>query len=83
VDIAPELLLERLSAGGIYPAEMIDAALANEFRLGNLFALRQIALIWLGNWELLKTASGVAWEQKTPSTATPIQQRHGCRRTPA
>ncbi|GAB13058.1 putative two-component histidine kinase [Arthrobacter globiformis NBRC 12137] len=49
VDIAPELLLERLSAGNIYPAEMIDAALANEFRLGNLFALREIALIWLAD----------------------------------
>jgi two-component system sensor histidine kinase KdpD len=49
VDIAPELLLERLSAGNVYPAEMVDAALANEFRLGNLFALREIALIWLAD----------------------------------
>ena len=49
VDVAPELLLERLTAGNIYPAEMVDAALANEFRLGNLFALREIALIWLAD----------------------------------
>lgn len=49
VDIAPELLLERLQAGNVYPAEMVDAALANEFRLGNLFALREIALIWLAD----------------------------------
>lgn len=49
VDVAPELLLERLSAGNVYPAEMIDAALADEFRLGNLFALREIALIWLAD----------------------------------
>ena len=49
VDVAPELLVERLSAGNVYPAEMVDAALANEFRLGNLFALREIALIWLAD----------------------------------
>ena len=49
VDVAPELLLQRLSAGNVYPAEMVDAALANEFRLGNLFALREISLIWLAD----------------------------------
>lgn len=49
VDIAPELLQERLLAGNIYPPDMVDAALANEFRLGNLSALREIALIWLAD----------------------------------
>lgn len=49
VDAAPEVLRERLLAGNVYPAERIDAALANEFRLGNLFALREIALIWLAD----------------------------------
>lgn len=49
VDIAPELLRERLLAGNVYPAEMVDAALADEFRLGNLFALREIALIWMAD----------------------------------
>ncbi|MDO5873853.1 MULTISPECIES: DUF4118 domain-containing protein [Paenarthrobacter] len=49
VDIAPELLQERLLAGNIYPQDMVDAALANEFRLGNLTALREIALIWLAD----------------------------------
>lgn len=49
VDVAPELLLQRLSAGNVYPAEVVDAALANEFRLGNLFALREISLIWLAD----------------------------------
>lgn len=49
VDIAPELLRQRLSQGDVYPAENIDAALANYFRLGNLSALREIALIWLAD----------------------------------
>ena len=49
VDIAPELLRQRLSQGNVYPAENIDAALANYFRLGNLSALREIALIWLAD----------------------------------
>ncbi|MET3919455.1 two-component system sensor histidine kinase KdpD [Arthrobacter sp. UYEF20] len=49
VDISPELLRQRLSDGNIYPRDRVDAALANEFRLGNLFALREVALIWLAD----------------------------------
>jgi two-component system sensor histidine kinase KdpD len=49
VDISPELLRQRLSDGNVYPRDRVDAALANEFRLGNLFALREIALIWLAD----------------------------------
>lgn len=46
VDLTQERLLERLSAGEIYPAEEIDAATANYFRPGNLAALRELALSW-------------------------------------
>jgi two-component system sensor histidine kinase KdpD len=49
VDISPELLRQRLADGNVYPRDKIDAALANEFRLGNLFALREVALIWLAD----------------------------------
>ncbi|NYE95362.1 two-component system sensor histidine kinase KdpD [Psychromicrobium silvestre] len=49
VDISPELLRQRLSAGNIYAGEKIDAALANYFRLGNLSALRELALLWLAD----------------------------------
>ncbi|MEV8271957.1 DUF4118 domain-containing protein [Microbacterium sp. NPDC077184] len=49
VDIAPPSLRERLSAGLVYPPERIDAALSNYFRLGNLTALREIALLWLAD----------------------------------
>jgi two-component system sensor histidine kinase KdpD len=49
VDLAPQSLRDRLSAGQIYPAERIDAALSNYFRLGNLTALRELALLWLAD----------------------------------
>jgi two-component system, OmpR family, sensor histidine kinase KdpD len=49
VDLAPQSLRDRLSAGAVYPAERIDAALSNYFRLGNLTALRELALLWLAD----------------------------------
>jgi two-component system sensor histidine kinase KdpD len=44
IDLTPEALLDRLRAGKIYPAERIDAALNNFFRIENLAALREVAL---------------------------------------
>jgi two-component system sensor histidine kinase KdpD len=44
IDLTPEALLERLRAGKVYPAERIDAALNNFFRVENLAALREVAL---------------------------------------
>lgn len=49
VDLAPQSLRNRLAAGAVYPAERIDAALSNYFRLGNLTALRELALLWLAD----------------------------------
>ncbi|QWT23445.1 DUF4118 domain-containing protein [Subtercola sp. PAMC28395] len=49
VDLAPEALRARLSGGFVYPAGTIDAALSNYFRLGNLTALRELALLWLAD----------------------------------
>ena len=49
VDLAPQTLRDRLSGGFVYPAERIDAALSNYFRLGNLTALRELALVWLAD----------------------------------
>ncbi|AIY01795.1 osmosensitive K+ channel signal transduction histidine kinase [Arthrobacter sp. PAMC 25486] len=49
VDIPPELLRQRLSTGHVYAADKVDAALANYFRLGNLTALRELALLWLAD----------------------------------
>ncbi|TBN56867.1 sensor histidine kinase KdpD [Glaciihabitans arcticus] len=49
VDLAPQALRNRLSEGVVYPAARIDAALSNFFRLGNLTALRELALLWLAD----------------------------------
>ncbi|GAB2849063.1 DUF4118 domain-containing protein [Microbacterium insulae] len=49
VDLAPQSLRDRLAVGLVYPAERIDAALSNYFRLGNLTALRELALLWLAD----------------------------------
>ena len=49
VDMAPEAIRRRLAHGNIYPAERVDAALANYFRPGNLGALRELALLWLAD----------------------------------
>lgn len=49
VDISPELLRQRLSAGNVYAPDKVDAALANYFRMGNLSALRELALLWLAD----------------------------------
>jgi len=44
IDLTPEALLERLRTGKVYPAERIDAALNNFFKIENLSALREVAL---------------------------------------
>ncbi|RMI05126.1 DUF4118 domain-containing protein [Cellulomonas triticagri] len=49
VDLAPASLRDRLAEGNVYPAERVDAALSNYFRLGNLTALRELALLWLAD----------------------------------
>ncbi|MGZ6962348.1 MAG: histidine kinase, partial [Ilumatobacteraceae bacterium] len=71
VDMSPEAIRRRLAHGNIYPAERIDAAMANYFRPGNLSALRELALLWLADRveESLHTyldAHGIAdtWETR-------------------
>jgi two-component system, OmpR family, sensor histidine kinase KdpD len=49
VDMTPFALRRRMAHGNIYPAEKIDAALANYFREGNLGALRELALLWMAD----------------------------------
>src|SRR5881628_414020 len=46
VDMTPEALRRRMAHGNIYSAEKVDAALGNYFRVGNLTALRELALLW-------------------------------------
>jgi two-component system, OmpR family, sensor histidine kinase KdpD len=49
VDMSPEALRRRMAHGNIYKSEKIDAALGNYFRVGNLAALRELALLWLAD----------------------------------
>ncbi len=49
VDMTPEALRRRMAHGNIYKAEKVDAALTNYFRIGNLAALRELALLWLAD----------------------------------
>ena len=49
IDLTPQALRDRLAGGAVYPAERVDAALSNYFRIGNLTALRELALLWLAD----------------------------------
>ncbi|MEH1014022.1 DUF4118 domain-containing protein [Micromonospora sp. CPCC 206060] len=49
VDMTPEALRRRMAHGNIYRPDRIDAALGNYFRVGNLTALRELALLWLAD----------------------------------
>jgi two-component system sensor histidine kinase KdpD len=44
IDITPASLIERLQAGKVYPAERVQSALNNFFKVENLSALREVAL---------------------------------------
>jgi two-component system, OmpR family, sensor histidine kinase KdpD len=49
IDMTAEALRRRMAHGNIYKPEKIDAALTNYFRIGNLSALRELALLWLAD----------------------------------
>jgi len=49
IDMTPEALRRRMAHGNIYRPDKIDAALGNYFRVGNLTALRELALLWLAD----------------------------------
>ncbi len=49
VDMSPDALRRRLAHGNVYTADKIDASLAAYFRVGNLTALRELALLWLAD----------------------------------
>jgi two-component system, OmpR family, sensor histidine kinase KdpD len=49
VDMTAEALRSRMAHGNVYGPERVDAALHNYFRIGNLTALRELALLWLAD----------------------------------
>ena len=67
VDMTPEALRRRMAHGNIYGPEKVDDALGNYFRVGNLTALRELALMWLAD--------------KVDDTLTAYQDQHGIDRT--
>jgi two-component system sensor histidine kinase KdpD len=71
VDMSPEALRRRMAHGNVYPSEKVDAALGNYFRVGNLAALRELALLWVADrvedsLQAYMTAHGIAgpWETR-------------------
>jgi two-component system sensor histidine kinase KdpD len=67
VDLSPERLRERLAAGELCEARAVDAKLAHYFRLGNVIALRELALLWLAD--------------EVDGALREYQQNHGIRET--
>ena len=71
IDVTPETLQQRLMEGKIYAADKVDQALNNFFRLGNLSALREIALLEVADDvdqrldEQLRRERGANQRQKT------------------
>jgi two-component system sensor histidine kinase KdpD len=63
VDMDPEAIRRRMTHGNIYAPEKVDAALGNYFRVGNLTALRELALVWLAD--------------RVDDTLTDYQETHG------
>jgi two-component system, OmpR family, sensor histidine kinase KdpD len=47
VDLAPEVLRDRMACGQIYAPPEAEATLGAWFQTGNLSALRELALLWL------------------------------------
>ena len=69
--MTPEALRRRMAHGNIYAPEKVDAALANYFRVGNLGALRELALMWVADRSTRRSqdyreAHGIArpWETR-------------------
>lgn len=67
VDMTPEALRRRMAHGNIYQADKVDDALSNYFRVGNLTALRGLALMWLAD--------------QVDTALTSYQDQHGIDRT--
>jgi two-component system sensor histidine kinase KdpD len=74
IDLTPEALIERLRAGKVYPAERVETALNNFFRIENLAALREVALRQVAEEvesKRLVAATGPARGDRLLDTAAP------------
>jgi two-component system sensor histidine kinase KdpD len=59
VDMTPQALQRRLAHGTLVAANQLDAAAANQFRLENLSALRELTLRWMADHVELGAGPGV------------------------
>ena len=71
VDQTAEALRRRMAHGNVYAPDQVDAALSNFFRVGNLGALRELALMWVADrvddeLQRYKEAQGITapWETR-------------------
>lgn len=73
VDLSPDALRVRLARGLVYRGEAAQRALDHYFRLGNLAALRELALLWLAD----KVEEGMAQYRPTnpEQSAWPTRER--------
>ncbi|MDO4613227.1 MAG: DUF4118 domain-containing protein [Actinomycetaceae bacterium] len=71
VDLGPDALRKRLADGLIYRPEQVDAALSRYFRLGNITALRELALLWLAD----KVDEGLATYRRSAHVDQPLPAR--------
>ncbi len=69
--MTPEALRRRLAHGNVYAPDKIDAALANYFRVGNLTALRELALLWMAD----KVDEGLQEYRREHGISTPWETR--------
>jgi two-component system sensor histidine kinase KdpD len=70
VDLPPWALRRRLADGEIFPADQVDAALANYFQESNLTALRELALRWMATHVDDTLRARLAQQADTGSWAT-------------
>jgi two-component system sensor histidine kinase KdpD len=66
VDITPQTLIERLQAGKVYPAERVQSALSNFFKVENLSSLREVAL---------RQVAEEVEAKRIPSDSAPVRAR--------
>jgi two-component system, OmpR family, sensor histidine kinase KdpD len=66
IDITPQTLVERLLAGKVYPAERVQSALNNFFKVENLAALREVALRQVAEEVEAKRLPAIDWDPARP-----------------
>ena len=76
LDITPESLIQRLIEGKVYPAERVQSALNNFFKLENLTALREVSLRQVAEEiEAKRIPAGAGADASTPGAGPGREER--------